>query len=87
VGSSYRFGVSAAEAQGVISGRFSLIFRPATMQAELCNALGQVVRRQAAALPATGATLRVPTGGLAAGVYVLRLQAGAATIARRVVVQ
>lgn len=122
-GSSYSFGVSAAEAQGVISGRFSLVFRPATalaaapslraaevavypnpthadftvvvpavagaatVQAELCNALGQVLRRQAAALPATGATLRVLTGGLAAGVYVLRLQAGEATIARRVVVQ
>jgi hypothetical protein len=123
VGSSYSFGVSAAEAQGLISGRFSLLFRPATalaaapslraaevavypnptradftvvvpavagaatVQAELCNALGQVLRRQAAALPATGATLRVPTSGLAAGVYVLRLQAGEATIARRVVVQ
>jgi hypothetical protein len=59
----------------------------ASVQAELLNALGQVLRRQAAALPATGATLRVPTTGLAAGVYVLRLQAGEATIARRVVVQ
>ena len=55
------------------------------VQAELLNALGQVVRRQAAALPAGGATLQVETGGLAAGVYILRLQAGPATLAKRVV--
>jgi hypothetical protein len=57
------------------------------VQAELCNALGQVVRRQAAALPAAGATFTVPTSALAPGVYVLRLTAGSATLTQRVVVQ
>ncbi|MDO7884907.1 FG-GAP-like repeat-containing protein [Hymenobacter cheonanensis] len=57
------------------------------VQAQLCNALGQVVRTQTAALPATGARLSVPTGALAAGVYVLRLQAGSSTTAQRVVIQ
>ena len=51
--------------------------------AELLNALGQVVRR-----PAVGAaSFRVETSGLAPGVYTLRLQAGGAALARRVVVQ
>ena len=57
----------------------------ATVQGELLNTLGQVVRRQAAALPATGATLIVETAGLAPGIYTLRLQAGASTLAKRVV--
>ena len=56
-------------------------FRPGS--AALLNALGQVVRR-----PAVGAaSFRVETGGLAPGVYTLRLQAGGAALARRVVVQ
>lgn len=55
------------------------------VQAELVNALGQVVRRQSAALPASGATLTVETADLAAGVYTLRLLAGATTVAKRVV--
>ena len=59
----------------------------AIVQAELVNALGQVVRRQAAALPASGATLTVETGELAAGVYTLRLRAGPTTLAKRVVIQ
>ena len=55
------------------------------VQAELLNTLGQVVRRQSAALPAAGATLTVEAAGLAAGVYTLRLTAGASTLAKRVV--
>ncbi len=72
-------------------GRFTVLV-PAVagasqVQAELLNALGQVVRRQSAALPAAGATLAVETAGLAAGVYTLRLTAGASTLAKRVVLQ
>ncbi len=57
------------------------------VDAELLNTLGQVVRRQSAALPANGARFTVPTTGLAVGVYVLRLQAGASTITKRVVIE
>jgi hypothetical protein len=57
------------------------------VQAELVNTLGQVVRHQSAALPASGTSFRVPTAELAAGVYVLRLQAGNTTLTKRVVVQ
>jgi uncharacterized protein YaiE (UPF0345 family) len=56
-----------------------------SVQAELLTTLGQSVRRQAAALPTTGATLTVDTTGLAPGVYVLRLQAGTTTLTKRVV--
>jgi hypothetical protein len=56
------------------------------VQAELRSALGQVVHTQAAALPAAGARLTVLTEGLATGVYVLRLTAGASVITKRVVV-
>jgi len=59
----------------------------AVVQAELVNALGQVVRRQSAALPTSGATLTVETAELAAGVYTLRLLAGPTTLAKRVVIQ
>ena len=59
----------------------------ATVQAELVNALGQVVRRQSAALPASGATLTVETAELALGVYLLRLLAGPTTLAKRIVIQ
>jgi hypothetical protein len=54
---------------------------------ELVNALGQVLRQQSAALPASGASFVVPATGLAAGVYVLRLQAGNTTLTKRVVIQ
>ena len=57
-----------------------------TVQAELLNVLGQVVRRQSAALPAAGATLTVPTADLAPGPYLLRLQAGATALTKRVLV-
>ena len=58
-----------------------------TVQAELLNNLGQVVRRQSAALPASGTQLTLETANLATGIYTLRLQAGATTLAKRVVVQ
>ncbi|MFD1873959.1 reprolysin-like metallopeptidase [Hymenobacter bucti] len=57
------------------------------VEAELLNTLGQVVRRQSAALPANGAHFTVPTTGLATGVYTLRLQAGASTVTKRVVIE
>jgi hypothetical protein len=57
-----------------------------SVQAELLNALGQVVRKQSVALPAAGARLTVATADLAAGVYTLRLRAGEATLAKRVVI-
>jgi hypothetical protein len=57
-----------------------------SVQAELLNALGQVVRRQTAALPASGTQLSFDTAELATGVYILRLQAGPATLAKRVVI-
>ena len=70
-------------------GRFTVLVpavaSASAVQAELLNTLGQVVRRQSAALPAAGATLTVETAGLATGVYTLRLQAGSSTIAKRVV--
>jgi hypothetical protein len=122
-GTSYNFHVSAAEAQALVMGRFTVVFSPQTalattpslsveavsvypnpahssfavtmtgvmgasaVQAELVNTLGQVVRRQSAALPASGTSFSVPTAELAAGVYVLRLQAGDTTLTKRVVVQ
>ena len=57
------------------------------VQVELLNALGQVVRRQQAALPAAGAQLPVATAGLAPGIYTLRLAAGSAVVTKRVTVQ
>jgi hypothetical protein len=56
------------------------------VQATLLNALGQVLRRQTAALSPAGARLAVETDGLAAGVYTLRLQVGATALAKRVVI-
>lgn len=55
----------------------------APMRAELLNALGQVVRRPTAG----GASFRVETGGLAPGVYTLRLATDAGALARRVVLE
>ncbi|WP_151087675.1 beta strand repeat-containing protein [Hymenobacter baengnokdamensis] len=70
-------------------GRFTVevpgVLGAAAVQAELRNAIGQVVARRSAALPASGTTLSMGTEGLAAGVYVLRLQAGGATLVKRVV--
>ena len=57
------------------------------VQVQVLNALGQVVRRLNAALPADGASLHVDTAGLAGGVYILRLSAGPTTLTKRVVLQ
>ena len=57
------------------------------VQVELLNALGQVVRQQAAALPSSGVSFAVKTAGLAAGVYTLHLTAGPASVVKRVVVE
>ena len=59
----------------------------AQLHADLLNALGQVVRRQDAALSAAGARLVMDAADLAAGVYTLRLQVGAAAVAKRLVLQ
>ena len=58
-----------------------------TVQADLLNSLGQMVRRQSATLPVTGTQLTIDATGLATGVYTLRLQAGAITLTKHVVVQ
>jgi hypothetical protein len=57
------------------------------VHADLLNALGQVVRRQHAVQATAGTRLAVDAAGLAAGVYTLRLQVGATTLAKRVVIQ
>ena len=57
----------------------------ALVQGTLLNALGQTVRQQATPATATGARLAFDTSGLPAGVYVLRLRAGNATLAKRIV--
>lgn len=57
------------------------------VQATLFNALGQLVARQQAALPATGAQLSFPTTGLAQGLYTLRVQAGDALVSKQVSVR
>jgi hypothetical protein len=57
------------------------------VQAELLNTLGQVVRQQQVLTSEHSARLTVATAGLAAGVYTLRLQAGATTLTKRVVVE
>jgi hypothetical protein len=58
-----------------------------TVQAELLNSLGQVVRRQSAALPTSGTQFTLEASSLATGVYTLRLQAGTSTLAKRIVIQ
>jgi hypothetical protein len=71
--------------------RFTVVLpglgQASTVQAELRNALGQVLRRQTAALPASGTQLSFDTAELATGVYVLRLQAGTTNLAKRVVIE
>lgn len=55
--------------------------------ADLLNSLGQMVRRQDAPLAATGARFAVDAAGITAGIYTLRLQMGATTLAKRIVLQ
>ena len=72
-------------------GRFTVLVPAvagaATVQAELLNALGQVVLRQTVAQNTAGAGFTVNAAGLATGVYTLRLHAGNASITKRVVLQ
>ncbi|MFD2783890.1 FG-GAP-like repeat-containing protein [Hymenobacter rubripertinctus] len=72
-------------AHNTFSVQVPAIAGASAVQVELLNPLGQVVRRQSAALPAAGTTLQVEATGLAAGVYTLRLQAGTSILAKRVV--
>ncbi|RAK65927.1 FG-GAP-like repeat-containing protein [Hymenobacter edaphi] len=53
-------------------------------EATLFNALGQRVRTQTVALPATGARTTIDARKLAAGVYLLQVQVGEHTASRRV---
>ncbi|PJJ47865.1 T9SS type A sorting domain-containing protein, partial [Hymenobacter chitinivorans] len=57
------------------------------VEADLVNVLGQVVGHYSAALPAAGTNLTIDATGLKAGVYTIRLRAGATTVAKRVVIQ
>ncbi|WP_197070468.1 T9SS type A sorting domain-containing protein [Hymenobacter sp. DG25B] len=71
--------------------RFSLLL-PAVpgakqVQATLLNMLGQAVCRKTALLPAAGTHFDFDVRDLRAGVYVLRLQAGAEVLVKRVVVE
>lgn len=59
----------------------------AYVQLDVLNALGQVVRQQAAVLPTTGTQLTCPTQGLTPGVYLVRVAAGGALLTQRLLVQ
>ena len=123
VGQAYSFAVTAAQAQALVLGRFTVQFAPAAplaatsaalaaqvtlypnpattqvtvavpgitgaraVQAEVLDAVGRVVLRQSAALPGVGTTFTLPTAGLAQGVYVVRLTAGEAVVAKRLTIQ
>jgi hypothetical protein len=56
-----------------------------SVQAELRNALGQVVHRATATLPPTGLPWQWETTGLAAGVYTLQVQVGTRMYTERVI--
>ncbi|GAA4366715.1 hypothetical protein GCM10023185_38070 [Hymenobacter saemangeumensis] len=70
--------------------RFTVLLPPVAGQKEvkatLLNALGQVVSTRTISLTAAGATAEVSVQGLAAGVYVLRLEAQNQIVSKRVVV-
>jgi hypothetical protein len=53
----------------------------------LSDALGRVLRTTKAALPATGLRHELSLAGMAPGVYVVKVQAGAATAVRRLTVE
>ena len=57
------------------------------VRVELLNALGQVVLKQQAALPASGTQLVLPTAGLATGVYIVRLVAGQLLVTKRLTIE
>jgi hypothetical protein len=54
------------------------------VQATLLNSLGQEMARQVVSLPAGGAQLTFSRGQLAAGVYLLRVQAGDTSVVKRI---
>lgn len=74
-------------AHGTFTVTMPSVTGASAVQVELVNTLGQVVRRQSAALAASGTSFSVSTAELAAGVYVLHLQAGDTTLTKRVVVR
>ena len=59
----------------------------AAVRVELLNALGQVVLRQQAALPASGTQLVLPTAGLPTGIYFVRLTAGELLVTKRLTLE
>jgi hypothetical protein len=88
--------------RGSIAGEVSLYPNPAsraftlalpaltgerTAQVSLLNSLGQQVRSSSVALVAAGTQTRVDVAGLAPGLYTVRVQAGAQTAIRQVVVE
>ena len=72
-------------ARGGFAVRLPVGWGAAPARAELLNALGQVVAAHTVVLPA-GAALNFATDGLAAGVYVLRVQAAGHALTKRVLV-
>lgn len=71
-------------AREAVTVRVPAVPGASTVQAELRNALGQLLRQQTDALPATGTQLTVATADLAPGLYTLHLRAGTETLVRRV---
>lgn len=59
----------------------------ATATLTLRDALGRLVQTRVVTVPATGLQQELPVAGLAGGVYVLQIQAGAFTVTRRLVVE
>jgi len=74
-------------AQGAFTVLLPAIAGATTVQADLLNPLGQIVRRQQVSLAGNSTHLTFETVGLAAGVYTVRLQAGPTGLVRRVTVQ
>jgi hypothetical protein len=72
-------------------GQFTLMLPPVVgqtqVEAKLLNALGQVLQIRTITLTSAGATTEYTTSGLAAGIYLLRLETGGASLVRRVVVE
>ena len=99
---SFSSSTALASASGVDAGQVSVYPNPAsgrftvhlpaiagarTVEATLLNSLGQVVRRQSVSASADGTHFDVVADGLSAGVYALRLTAGAVSLTKRVVLQ
>jgi hypothetical protein len=57
------------------------------VQLTLLNALGQKIQQQHLALPATGTHAELDLRGVASGVYLVQLQAGATTLTKRLIVE